>query len=332
MAQMGTPLTDGYPQKSRAWPNCSLAGFGCYVLLILALGSGTVGARAQVRAAKPSQSADPQANEDQLRRRLRDYLARTVALVPLKDIEIVEIDAADAHGIRKVVVRLNNSQPPVTNFYYITADGGEVLRGPVEELSSDPWSSMREKLAPLVADAPAIGPSDAPVTLIEFADLQCPFCAQLNGELEELRAAYPTSVRWTFRDYPVPHIHPWAQDAAVASECVATQGPSHFWKFQHLVFQRQQEIETQSARRQLRAIALQSGVAVQVYDQCLQSPETSQRIQARMAAADILGITATPTLFLNGRKITGAISLDSLKVAVEDELALISGQPAGHVR
>jgi len=107
--------------------------------------------------------------DEQLRQLVRDYVARSVVLVPLKDIEIAELGPADAHGIRKVVVRLNNSQPPVTNILYITADGGEVLRGPLEELSSDPWSGTREKLAPLIAGAPAIGPADATVNAAAIA-------------------------------------------------------------------------------------------------------------------------------------------------------------------
>ena len=266
--------------------------------------------------------------DEQLRQLVRDYVARSVVLVPLKDIEIAELGPADAHGIRKVVVRLNNSQPPVTNILYITADGGEVLRGPLEELSSDPWSGTREKLAPLIAGAPAIGPADATVTVVEFGDFECPFCAQLNGELEQLRAAYPKTLRWIFRNYPLTHIHPWARTAAISGECVARQGPTVFWKFEHLVFQHQDEITPEGAARQLRVIAVQSGAQPAAYDRCAQSPETATRVETRTADEDAFGVTATPTLFINGRRISGAISLDALKTAVDDELALISRQTA----
>jgi len=266
--------------------------------------------------------------DEQLRQLVRDYVARSVVLVPLKDIEIAELGPADAHGIRKVVVRLNNSQPPVTNILYITADGGEVLRGPLEELSSDPWSGTREKLAPLIAGAPAIGPADATVTVVEFGDFECPFCAQLNGELEQLRAAYPKTLRWIFRNYPLTHIHPWARTAAISGECVAQQGATVFWKFEHLIFQRQDEITPEGAVRQLRVIAVQCGAQPTAYDRCAQSPETATRVETRTADEDAFGVTATPTLFINGRRISGAISLDALKTAVDDELALISRQTA----
>lgn len=282
--------------------------------------------RAQSKPDDPVQAANNRPGDEQLRERLRDYVARTAVLAALRDIEVAEIGAPDAHGIRKAVVRLKNSEPPITNLYYITADNGEVLRGPLEELSADPWRSMREMLAPLIADAPVVGPADAVVTLVEFADFQCSFCAQLNGELDELRGAYPKSLRWAFKSYPLPLQHPWSQEAALSGKCVAAQGATPFWKFQHFVFQHQQEIDVQDAARQLRSLALLSGATAASYDRCVQSPETAQQLQVEIAREGVLGLTATPTLFLNGRRLTGAISLESLRIAVDDELALTSVQ------
>jgi len=275
-------------------------------------------------------SIQPGPDEQQLRERLRNYVARTTALVLLRDIEIAELGPPDAHGIRKVVVRLNNTQPPVTNVFYITADGGEILHGTRDELSPDPWSGMRDKLASLIKDAPANGPADAAVTLVEFGDFQCPFCAQLNRELERLRAAYPQSVRWVFHTYALTRIHPWSRPAAISGDCVAAQGVNQFWKFERLVYQHQQEIVAETAGRQLRSLALQSGATAVPYDQCAKSPDTASRLQARMAKAEALGVTSTPTLFLNGRRITGAVSFDALRAAVDDELMLIAKEKAGN--
>ena len=269
-------------------------------------------------------------DEQQLRERVRNYVARTTALVLLRDIEIAELGPPDAHGIRRVVVRLHNTQPPVTNVFYITADGGEILHGTRDELSSDPWSGMRDKLASLIKDAPANGPADAIVTLVEFGDFQCPFCAQLNRELERLRAAYPQSVRWIFYSYPLTRIHPWSQTAAISGDCVAEQGVNQFWKFERLVYQHQQEIVAETAGRQLRSLALQSGAAALPYDQCAKSPDTASRLHARIAKAEALGVTSTPTLFLNGRRITGAVSFDSLRTAVDDELMLTAKEKTGN--
>ena len=308
------------------------AHFGSLAILISALGIGFAfppATRAQENPSNIARTTDSSPEEAPFRERLRDYVARTT-LVPMRDIQVVEFSAADAHGIRKAVVRLNNSQPPVTNVFYVTADGGEILRGSLDKLSSDPWSGDRDRLAPLVADAPATGPSDATVTLIEFGDFECPFCAQLNGELEQLRAAFPQSLRWVFKNHPLTKIHPWAQAAAIAGECAAAQSSSQFWKFEHLVYQHQQEIAAKTATQQLRGLAVQSGVAAQAYDVCIHSPETARRVQARIVDVEPLGITGTPTLFINGRKITGAVSLDSLKVAVETEVALTSKQTGDH--
>jgi protein-disulfide isomerase len=276
-------------------------------------------------AAPPgSQSAGAGPGDEQLQAVVRAYVARTMAMQPLDDVKI-ELGSPDGSGLRKVVVRLGGSLREVVETLYITADGKEVLRGTLEKLSADPWSESRLKLRPAVGASPSIGGEDAVVTIVEFGDFQCPYCQEMNADLERLLQAFSGRLRWVFVALPLK-VHDWSQDAAAAGDCVAAQGSSRFWSFEHSVYAQQMAIRQETARTQLRELAVQAGVEASIYDRCLSSPETGRRIAASTRLAQELAVASTPTLFVNGRKLAGAVSFDALKAAVENELALSSGK------
>jgi protein-disulfide isomerase len=285
-----------------------------YLIAALSLGRAALG------------GAQGSLGEAELAWRVRAFVARTRALVPLNQILIVDMSPPDEGGLRKVVLQLGKGTPPVREVIYVTANGREVLEGAVAPLVEDPWERTREKLASVIAGAPVDGPPSAPVTIVEFSDFECPYCRQLNSELRRIRAELPNTVRWVFINFPLTAIHPWAMRAAVSSVCVADQGVSSFWKFEQGVYENQLRISNTTAAVQLRSLAQRSGVDLSRYDGCVRSASPATRVQSQIDAGKALGISGTPTLFINGRELSGAVSVEALEAAIGNEVALQGGQ------
>lgn len=163
---------------------------------------------------------------------------------------------------------------------------------------------------------PSIGPADAPIVLVEFSDYQCPFCTRWHNEVfEPLMAAYPGQIRLVYRHLPLTSIHPDAFSAAEAALCAGEQ--NSYWEFHNALFEARYGLG-QAAYIQY---ATDLGLDLNAFTECLQSDRQEQAVRADMEAAVNLGINGTPTFFLNGLRIVGAMPLDYFKQVVDMELA-----------
>jgi protein-disulfide isomerase len=160
---------------------------------------------------------------------------------------------------------------------------------------------------------PAKGPADAPVTLVEFSDFQCPFCARFVATLEMVREKYGDKVRLVFRQYPLP-FHPNAAKAAEASLCAWEQGK--FWEMHDAMFANQQALAVEN----LKAKAAGLGLNADSFNRALDAGKYADEVQADVAAAQKAGVSGTPALFVNGRFISGAFPLDQVTQVIDDEL------------
>jgi protein-disulfide isomerase/uncharacterized membrane protein len=158
-------------------------------------------------------------------------------------------------------------------------------------------------------DAATKGRADAPVTIVEFSDFQCPACGQAFRDLHELLASR-TDVRLVFRNFPLDSscnealprpIHPDACNAAIAAECARRQG--RFWEYHDLLFENQRTLDRDSLFRYARDV----GLDVAAFRTCLDDPATRVRISDDARAGIAAGVESTPTLFINGRRIDGAL-------------------------
>src|SRR5215472_951417 len=146
-----------------------------------------------------------------------------------------------------------------------------MFRGELSEISPDPFSDLRSKLKP--GKSPSMGPEDAKITLIEFADFECPSCRQLDLVLRDLLPQHP-EIRLVFKHYPLTEIHPWAMTAAIASQCVFEQNPAAFWKFHDTVFDQQDLISASTAWDKMIDLGNQLGLNQDTYRACIANPET----------------------------------------------------------
>ena len=164
-------------------------------------------------------------------------------------------------------------------------------------------------------DAPSRGPADAPVTIVEFGDFECPYCGGLEPTLEMVLKNYAGKVRLVFREYPLPSIHPLAAKAAEAAMCAKEQGK--FWELHDRMYAHQDALKVDD----LKKAAAELGMNKKRFDKCIDSDQYDAAIQADLKAGQQAGVSGTPALFVNGRPVPGgAVGYDVLAKVIDEEL------------
>lgn len=163
-------------------------------------------------------------------------------------------------------------------------------------------------------DAPAMGPAAAPVQLVAFSDFQCPYCAQVAPVMKQIAGRYGEKVRVVFRDFPLP-IHPQAPKAAEAARCANVQGK--FWEYHDRLFANQQALSDGDLKRHARDL----GMDAVAFGTCLDTGTFASAVQADLTEGRGYGIGSTPTFFINGRLLSGAVPLDVFSRVIDEELA-----------
>ncbi len=164
-------------------------------------------------------------------------------------------------------------------------------------------------------DSPSIGPENAPVTIIEFSDYQCPYCKLWHDTVyDRLLANYPGKVRFVYRDFPL-NGHPEAQPAAEAAGCAGDQNA--YWKFHDALFGQQYGL----GRDAYLQYAADSGLNVNAFVACLDSHRHQAAIRDELSYALRLGVQSTPTFFVNGIQVVGAESFETFQQIIDKELA-----------
>ena len=166
----------------------------------------------------------------------------------------------------------------------------------------------------VAATGPSAGPAAAPVTIVEFSDFQCPYCARGRKTLDEVRKAYGDQVRVVFRHFPL-EMHPEAPKAAEASACAHDQGK--FWPFHDALFDDPRALAVDD----LKATARKLGLDGKAFDACLDGGTKAKVVQEDMEAGRQLGVTGTPAFFVNGVMLEGALPLDEFRDVIDEELA-----------
>ncbi|MGO9624968.1 MAG: DsbA family protein [Steroidobacteraceae bacterium] len=164
------------------------------------------------------------------------------------------------------------------------------------------------------ANGPERGPATAPVTIVEFSDFQCPYCARFELVLKTVMAKYPGKVRLVYRHLPLSQIHPDAEKAAEAAICAGNQG--RFWELHDLMFQDQGFLGADALKDKAKTLSLD----VPVFDECLDSGRALEALKYDEQAAEQLALSTTPTSFVNGRIFRGVMTEERLSSVIEDEL------------
>ncbi len=173
------------------------------------------------------------------------------------------------------------------------------------------WES--ERLEPIGARDHARGPKDAPVTLVQYGDYECPYCGRAHPVLKELQERADERVRFIFRHFPLDSVHPRARRAAQAAEAAAAQG--RFWEMHDLLYESQGEL---LGEEDLMRYAAELGLDLRRFEEDLANDHHAWRIEEDRLGGTRAGVQGTPAFFLNGVRYTGPIDLDGLLAAVEE--------------
>jgi len=154
-------------------------------------------------------------------------------------------------------------------------------------------------------DFRTFGPADAPVQIHEYTDFACPACRGAAGLLEEMIKVYGPGLRIHFKHYPLMNIHPWSLHAAAYADCAGAQGK--FKEYAALLFEGQQHwAEAKEEPKQFAEYAAKIGLDLDALRVCANDPETLKTIKLEIAEADMKGVSATPTFFINGKRAVGS--------------------------
>lgn len=159
------------------------------------------------------------------------------------------------------------------------------------------------------------GDSKAPVTIVEFTDFHCPFCKRVLNSLAEIEAKYAGKIRLVFRDFPIDQLHPAARKAHEAARCANDQGK--FWAYHDKLF----ASAPRASIDNLKSYAKEVGMDVAAFDKCLSSAKYQAAVQKDIDEGTRLGVTGTPSFFINGRLLVGAAPVENFIRVIDEELA-----------
>jgi protein-disulfide isomerase len=252
---------------------------------------------------------------------LEAYLRHVELWVPEVSVKIDDAtESKDLPGFLDVAVHLTYKGATVApQHYYMSKDGTKIFRAEVYDINKNPFQENVDKLD--VKGAASIGPANAPVTVIVFSDFQCPLCKQ-EAELihKQIPATFPDKVRVYFRDFPLEQLHNWAKPAAVAGRCVYKLNPAAFWDYHDWIYANQSYIGLDNLNSKIQEFATAENIDGMQLSRCIESKSTEPEVAASMAVGASLQLNATPTIFINGRKLEGAVPWDTLQTLIKMEI------------
>lgn len=165
-----------------------------------------------------------------------------------------------------------------------------------------------------VGESPTRGPADAPVTMVEFADFQCPFCARNVPLIKQILEAYPKEVKFVYKEFPLTSIHNHAMNASKAA--IAAQKQGKYWEMHDKLFENYTKLDYDS----LKKYAAEIGLDVERWEKDFKSPEVEKRVQDDMRLAAQADVRGTPTMFINGKRVTNR-QFEAIKAMIDAALA-----------
>ena len=234
--------------------------------------------------------------------------------------------SADFPNYDSLTVTIQGDERKQDLTFLISKDRSSMMRMTKFDLSKDPFAETMSKID--VSGRPTRGVKASKVVVGNFDDFECPFCSRMHQTLfPTIFKEYGDRVTFIYKDYPLVEIHPWATHAAVDANCLAAQNGDAYWDFADYIHANQHEVsneKTPTARFDaLDRLTLLQGqkhnLDVVKLQSCLKAQDESG-IKASMKEADGLGVEATPTLFINGQKVDGAVPINDIRAALDQAL------------
>lgn len=290
-----------------------------------------VGCSAQPNnASQSASSAGPLAPE--LQQRIEHQVRAQYDLPPDVSINVGPTRPSDIPGFKSVTLVLNGHGKEQKIDFLLSDDDKTLARMTRMDLSHDVYAQRASKMD--LQGRPVRGNPNAKVTIVNYDDYECPFCSRLHATLvQDILPQYGDKIKIVYKDYPLP-MHPWAKHAANDANCLAKENPASFWEFADYVHANQHQItggqDLSKSFAELDRITLdlgkKNGANATALQACIKN-QPDDALKASMDEAELMGVQATPTMFINGQKLEGAVDADDVKLVLNEQLKAAGVQP-----
>jgi protein-disulfide isomerase len=282
--------------------------------LLLFLLISTVAA-AQAPKAKPAAPKAPAFDKAAFETYIRHLNVWPTAI----SMEISDPKPSDLPGFYNVTVRASQGKAHQDEVFYVSKDYKKIVRGTVYDSTENPFKKDLDKLK--TDGRPTMGTQGAPVVLVEFTDFECPYCREEAKKLRDnMLKDYPKDVHFYFMDFPLEQLHPWAKSAAMAGQCVFKQNADVFWDYHDWIFEHQAEITPENLNSKIMEFVKDKKIDGLQLSRCMETKATEAEVNRTMALGESLEVSATPSIFVNGRKLSGAVDWPDLKRIIDYEI------------
>lgn len=232
-------------------------------------------------------------------------------------VKVDEMEKTGVEGMRRGLLATEGGQVPIL----VSGDGKTIMVGDLENLDADPAAETARKIS--LDNVPSKGDPKAQVTVVEYSDFQCGYCARAANQVADFLKDYKGKVKFFYKQFPLS-FHKWAEEASIASLCVYDQSNEKFWKFHDAIFEKQGEIKVADAKKTLEELARGLGVDMKKYNECVKSEQAKRRVVSDMEEGKSIGVSGTPTFVVDGFVISGGANIKAIRNAVDYRLSLNS--------
>ena len=235
---------------------------------------------------------------------LEAYVRHLFVWSPQIKVEIGDPKPAPVPGFSEVQVHASAGNASADETLYVSKDGQKIMRGNFFDVNQNPFKKELDKLHTDLQ--PSMGTPGAPVVVVLFSDFECPYCKEEAKALRSnLLSTYPKEVRLYFKDMPLEQIHPWALPAAIAGRCIFKQNPAAFWDYHDWIYEAQSDVTADNLKSKIMEFVKGREIDPLQLERCMDTKGTLPEIEKSIAEAKAVGVAGTPTLFVNGRLLTG---------------------------
>lgn len=297
-----------------------------YVSFLKSLALVVLGICVGCSAQSPS---TPQALDPALNHRIEAQIRAHFSVPAQVNVKVGNPKPSDLPGYDSVVVTISDGDKSKDYDFLLSKDGKTLARLTKFDITKDPYAETMAKID--TTGRPVRGNKDAKVTIVNFDDFECPFCAHMHASLVDVLKQYGNQIKVVYKDFPLSEIHPWADRAAVDSNCLAVQNPDAYWDFADYVHANQASITGKEQHRTVGAmkdavdnVTLDMGrkhnLNVEQLQSCIKNQSEAATLKKSVSEANGLDISATPTMFINGERMEGAVDEDQLIAVIKKHL------------
>jgi protein-disulfide isomerase len=251
--------------------------------------------------------------------RLKDFLQKHFRIADPSNIQLGTANPSSIEGIWARTVSISSELGSAQLTIYSDPEQQKFIIGQLLDVTQDPWGRVDVRLLHL-DDRPSIGPSQAPITMVEFADFECPHCARSMNALETaVRSTYKDKVRLIYKYYPLAG-HLWARNAAIAAECVRLQNPDAFWEFARDLYRDQSSIDPGNLRQHVEDYAGGLKLDLNALSACMLGRAADDRITQDQQDGAAIHISSTPVLLVDSIPVIGAVDEKTIAFVMDSEL------------